>query len=94
MIGDEAHLYKAKSLTKIMKNLVNAPYRIGTTGTLDEVGTQIDSHRVIWTSKKGHDNKRTYQEEDTIRNKHSVFGSEVSQRVRYDCVKTELSRRD
>ena len=29
VIGDEAHLYKAKSLTKIMKNLENAPYRIG-----------------------------------------------------------------
>ena len=43
VIGDEAHLYKAKSLTKIMKNLENAPYRIGTTGTLDE----IEVHKLI-----------------------------------------------
>ena len=43
VIGDEAHLYKAKSLTKIMKNLENAPYRIGTTGTLDEV----EVHKLI-----------------------------------------------
>ena len=43
VIGDEAHLYKAKSLTKIMKTLENAPYRIGTTGTLDE----IEVHKLI-----------------------------------------------
>ena len=33
--GDEAHTFKAKSLTGIMHKLVNTPYRIGTTGTLD-----------------------------------------------------------
>lgn len=43
VIGDEAHLYKAKSLSKIMGNLVNAPIRIGTTGTLDG----IEVHRLI-----------------------------------------------
>jgi superfamily II DNA or RNA helicase len=37
IIGDEAHTFKAKSLTSIMKNLVNADVRIGTTGTLDSV---------------------------------------------------------
>lgn len=35
VIGDEAHTFKAKSLTRIMNRLVNADYRIGTTGTLD-----------------------------------------------------------
>ena len=35
VIGDEAHTFKAKSLTTIMDRLVNAPIRIGTTGTLD-----------------------------------------------------------
>jgi superfamily II DNA or RNA helicase len=35
VIGDEAHNFKAKSLTTIMNNCVNAHYRIGTTGTLD-----------------------------------------------------------
>lgn len=35
VIGDEAHLYKAKSLSGIMEKLKECPYRIGTTGTLD-----------------------------------------------------------
>lgn len=35
VIGDEAHLFSAKSLTTIMTNLKNAYVRIGTTGTLD-----------------------------------------------------------
>lgn len=35
IIGDEAHTFKAKSLTDIMTKLVNCDYRIGTTGTLD-----------------------------------------------------------
>ena len=39
IIGDEAHLFKAKSLTHIMTSLVNAKYRIGTTGTLDGTKT-------------------------------------------------------
>ena len=38
VIGDEAHLFKSKSLIKIMTNLDNAKYRFGFTGTLD--GTQ------------------------------------------------------
>ena len=35
VIGDECHLFKAKSLTSIMLKLTNCPYRFGTTGTLD-----------------------------------------------------------
>tara|TARA_B100001094_G_C18175806_1_gene797790 strand:- start:548 stop:2044 length:1497 start_codon:yes stop_codon:yes gene_type:complete len=35
VFGDECHLFKAKSLTKIMSKLQDCPYRIGTTGTLD-----------------------------------------------------------
>lgn len=35
VIGDEAHLYKAESLTSIMTKLVNCKYRFGFTGTLD-----------------------------------------------------------
>ena len=34
VFGDEAHLFKAQSLTKIMSWLKNAWFRIGTTGTL------------------------------------------------------------
>ena len=43
VIGDEAHGFKAKSLIAIMTKLVNASYRIGTTGTLD--GTQ--THQLV-----------------------------------------------
>ena len=38
VIGDEAHNFKAKSLTAILEKCTEAQYRIGTTGTLD--GTQ------------------------------------------------------
>ena len=37
--GDEAHLYKAKSLTGILNKCLSAPYRVGTTGTLDGLQT-------------------------------------------------------
>lgn len=40
VIGDEAHLFKAKSLTTIMANLNQCKYRFGLTGTLD--GTQTN----------------------------------------------------
>lgn len=39
VIGDEAHLFKANSLTKIMTNLTNAEYRFGFTGSLDGTAT-------------------------------------------------------
>lgn len=39
VIGDEAHQFKAKSLTQILSNLTNADVRIGTTGTLDGTKT-------------------------------------------------------
>jgi len=40
IIGDEAHLFKAQSLTKIMTNATNVKYRFGMTGTLD--GSQVN----------------------------------------------------
>lgn len=40
VIGDEAHLFKAKSLSSIMSKLNNCRYRFGFTGTLD--GTQTN----------------------------------------------------
>jgi superfamily II DNA or RNA helicase len=39
VIGDEAHLFKAQSLTSIMNKLIDCPYRTALTGTLD--GTKI-----------------------------------------------------
>ena len=41
--GDEAHLFKAKSLTGILNKCTITPYRIGTTGTLD--GTK--THKLV-----------------------------------------------
>ena len=43
VIGDEAHFFKAKSLTGIMTKLHQCKYRFGLTGTLD--GTQ--THRLV-----------------------------------------------
>ena len=39
VVGDEAHLYKAKSLTTIMEKTTSAPYKFGFTGTLDGTNT-------------------------------------------------------
>ena len=64
VVGDEAHLYKAKSLTDIMTNLINAKYRIGTTGTLDGTKTNklvleglFGSVNKVTTTKKLMDQK-------------------------------------
>jgi len=43
VIGDEAHLFKAKSLTTIMTKLSDCKYRFGFTGTLD--GTE--THKLV-----------------------------------------------
>ena len=43
VIGDEAHMFKAKSLTGIMTKLHQCKYRFGLTGTLD--GTQ--THQLV-----------------------------------------------
>lgn len=43
VIGDEAHLFKAKSLINILEKLKNCKYRFGLTGTLD--GTQ--THKLV-----------------------------------------------
>ena len=43
VVGDEAHLFKAVSLTKILTKLEDCKYRIGMTGTLD--GTK--THKLV-----------------------------------------------
>jgi len=43
VFGDEAHLFKAKSLTGIMTKLDTCKYRFGLTGTLDDTQT----HRLV-----------------------------------------------
>lgn len=64
VIGDEAHLFKAKSLADIMTGLTNARYRIGTTGTLDGTKTHklvleglFGPVRKVITTKELMDNK-------------------------------------
>ena len=43
IIGDEAHQYKAKSLTGILTKCMGAKYRIGLTGTLDG----MEAHQLV-----------------------------------------------
>ena len=53
IIGDEAHLFKAVSLTKIMSKLETCKYRYGLTGTLD--GTK--THKLVLEGLFGTVNK-------------------------------------
>ena len=43
VVGDEAHLFKAKSLTSVLEKMTDCKYRYGFTGTLD--GTK--THRLV-----------------------------------------------
>lgn len=64
VIGDECHLFKANSLSKIMNNLVNCKYRFGMTGTLDGTHT----HKLVLTGLFG-DVKRITTTKKLIDNK-------------------------
>ena len=67
IFGDEAHQFKAKSLTTIMEKLNTVQYRIGTTGTLDNKkihqlvleGVFGPVHRVTTTKKLMDEGKLT-----------------------------------
>ena len=59
VVGDEAHLFKAKSLSTIMTNLANTEFRYGFTGTLD--GTQ--THKLVLEGLFGPVNKVTTTKE-------------------------------
>ena len=59
ILGDEVHLFKAKSLTSIMNKLQQCVYRHGFTGTLD--GTQ--THRLILEGLFGSVNQVTTTKE-------------------------------
>lgn len=64
VIGDEAHLFKAKSLTTIMSNLENCKYRFGFTGTLDGTNT----HKLMLEALFG-SVKKTVSTNELITNK-------------------------
>ena len=53
VVGDEAHLFKAVSLTKIMTKMTKCKYRVGLTGTLD--GTK--THKLVLEGLFGNVNK-------------------------------------
>jgi len=55
IIGDEAHLFKAISLTKILTKLTNCKYKVGCTGTLDDSKT----HKLVLEGLFGAVNKVT-----------------------------------
>ena len=67
VLGDEAHQFKAKSLTTILSGCVNASMRVGCTGTLD--GTQ--THRLVLEGLFGAVHKATTTKE-LIENKHAA----------------------
>ena len=55
VVGDEAHLFKSKSLTSILTKLEDCKYRFGLTGTLDGTLT----HRLVLEGLFGSVNKVT-----------------------------------
>ena len=55
VFGDEAHLFKSKSLTEIMTKLLDCKYRVGLTGTLDGAQT----HKLVLEGLFGSVNKVT-----------------------------------
>ena len=69
VIGDEAHLFKAQSLTTILTACVNAKYRIGLTGTLD--GTK--THKLVLEGLFGPVNKVITTRELIDKNQVSNF---------------------
>ena len=96
IIGDEAHMFKAKSLTDIMTKSRNVRYRFGLTGTLD--GTQ--THRLVLEGLFGQVKKIISTKElidrgtlakleiDCIVLKHT---EEEAQRVRYYTYAEEIN---
>jgi superfamily II DNA or RNA helicase len=96
IIGDEAHLFKAKSLTDIMAKSGDVKYRFGLTGTLD--GTQ--THRLVLEGLFGQVKKIISTKElidrgtlaeleiDCIVLKHT---DEEAQRVRYYTYAEEIN---
>jgi superfamily II DNA or RNA helicase len=65
VIGDEAHQFKAQSLTTILTSCINAKYRVGLTGTLDGTKTHklvleglFGTVKSVTTTKELIDNKQ------------------------------------
>ena len=92
VFGDECHLFKAKSLTSIMTKLKECPYRIGTTGTLDDSETHklvIEGlfgrvHNITTTKELMEKNLLSHLNIDCITLKYKLDEIEEVKRVKYD----------
>lgn len=93
VIGDEAHTFKAKSLTSIMEKLRDCKYRFGTTGTLD--GTQ--THRLVLEGLFGQVYKvtttRQLMDADTLSDlKITILLLKYSEQVRFENKKAKYDK--
>ena len=79
VFGDECHLFKAKSLTKIMTKLKDCPYRIGTTGTLDDSQT----HKLVIEGLFG----KTYKVTTTKK----LMDKDLLSTLKIDCITLKYS---
>lgn len=91
VIGDEAHAFKAKSLTSILEKCTEAKYRVGTTGTLD--GTQTHQlvleglfgpvHKVTTTKKLIDDKKLAQLDINVLLLKYSDQHCQLVKNMKY-----------
>jgi superfamily II DNA or RNA helicase len=92
VFGDECHLFKAKSLTSIMTKLDRCPYRIGTTGTLDDSVTHklvIEGlfgrvHNITTTKELMEKSLLSHLSIDCITLKYKINNIEEIKRAKYD----------
>jgi superfamily II DNA or RNA helicase len=91
VVGDEAHNFKAKSLTSILSKCSNASYRFGLTGTLD--GTQTHKlvleglfgpvYSVTTTKALMDDNYLSELDIDVVLLKHPVELAKIVSKMKY-----------
>ena len=79
VFGDESHLFKSKSLTTIMTKLQDCPYRIGTTGTLDDSLT----HKLVIEGLFGRVKKVTTTK--------SLMSKDLLSKLSIDCILLKYS---
>jgi superfamily II DNA or RNA helicase len=92
VIGDEAHNFKAKSLTSILEKATNAEYRIGTTGTLD--GTK--THKLVLEGLFGQverftTTKKLMKEKSLAKLNITCLQLEYPEEVRKECKKLKYA---
>lgn len=82
VIGDECHLFKAKSLASLMSKLTSCPIRIGTTGTLDGTHT----HKLVIEGLFG----RVFNVTTTS----TLIEKNLLSNLSIDCILLQYSNRD